>query len=73
MKMRNRKRRPARGADPVSDARREHKAHRGSGAIWDDCVECNPLADEHAFLKAVQKPLNAAVTGRLRGEHGDLR
>lgn len=48
--------------DPVGNARKKHKAHKGSGAIWHDCVECNPLADEKAFLKAMLEPINAAIT-----------
>lgn len=48
--------------DPVGDARKKHKAHKGSGALWHDCVECNPLADEKTFLLAVKEPLDAAIT-----------
>lgn len=29
---------------------KRHRAHPKNGALWHDCVECNPLADEKTFL-----------------------
>lgn len=49
-------------SDPIGDKRRQHKSHRGSGAIWHDCVECNRLADDATFLAHVRKVMDAAAS-----------